>query len=170
MRNMYKHIHTCYDILTTTCTHTASAAAAQEKLDKLRWETEPLDAIRKGIKEMQARLTILEHTYEQTQAAHQAELDKVCTFVWTMYAAFRQHIKPNGTRCVSLFDYDAAYQAERGQMCTFVRLCVWLFGVCAQYSHRLRQLTKPNEAMCYLERIRDSEHSHGVILRSTRGL
>ncbi len=66
-------------------THTASAAAAQEKIDKARWEDEPLNAIRKGIKEMQARLILIAHKHEQTNEALDAEKKQACMCV-CMYA------------------------------------------------------------------------------------
>lgn len=64
-----------------TASKSPRAAAAHERRDQIRWDIEPFDSIRKGIKEMQARLTILDNKFEQTQSAYNAEHEQVTGFL-----------------------------------------------------------------------------------------
>lgn len=51
----------------------STAAAAQQKRDEVRWDIEPLESIRRGIKEMTARLLILDNSHENTLSKFNAE-------------------------------------------------------------------------------------------------
>lgn len=58
---------------------TYAPAAAQQKRDEARWDIEPLESIRRGCKEMQARLTLLENSHEQVLVKYNVEHEQVLT-------------------------------------------------------------------------------------------